>query len=487
MDPKNLLVIMADEHNPKVLGCAGHGVVKTPNLDRLAAAGTNFSAAYTNSPICIPARACFATGRYLHEIGNWDNAFPYTGAVQGWGHRLQAAKVPGVSIGKLHYRNESDSTGFDRQINPMHVVDGIGDVLGAVRDPLPVREKCRTLSEELGAGDTPYIRYDRSIAEEAVNWLREAGARQNDRPWVLFVSFVCPHFPLVAPPAFMDLYDPTEIALPKSADIPSANHPWINAMRDCLIYDRFFTDEKRRLALATYYALCSFVDHNVGMVLDAMEGAGLGDETRVLYLSDHGDNLGARGLWGKSTMFEESTGIPMIAAGQDIPNGHVCSTPVSLVDIHPMVLDAVGIGGDETEDGLPGQSLFDIARNDDDDERAVLSEYHAAGSLSGAFMVRKGQYKLVHYVGLESQLFDMESDPEETEDVSDLPEYAEVLAGLEACLLDIVDPDEVDARAKKDQAVLLEKHGGRSAVISKGTFGPTPAPGEKIEYTAARQ
>ncbi len=276
MDPKNLLVIMADEHNPKVLGCAGHGVVKTPNLDRLAATGTRFSAAYTNSPICIPARACFATGRYLHEIGNWDNAFPYTGAVQSWGHLLQAAKGPVVSIGKLHYRNESDPTGFDRQINPMHVVDGTGDVLGAVRDPLPVREKCRELSEELGAGDTPYIRYDRSIAEEAVNWLSEAGARQNDRPWVLFVSFVCPHFPLVAPPAFMDLYDPAEIALPKSADIPSANHPWINAMRDCLIYDRFFTEEKRRLALATYYALCSFVDHNVGMVLDAMEGAGLG-------------------------------------------------------------------------------------------------------------------------------------------------------------------------------------------------------------------
>ncbi len=186
-------------------------------------------------------------------------------------------------------------------------------------------------------------------------------------------------------------------------------------------------------------------------------------------------------------MFEESSGIPLIAAGPDIPNGHVCNTPVSLIDVHPTALDAVGIGGDEAERGLPGQSLFDIARNDDEGERVVLSEYHAVGSCSGAFMVRRGQYKLVHYVGLESQLFDLERDPEETEDVSNIPGYAKILAGLEACLLEIVDPDEVDARAKKDQAILLEKHGGRSAVISKGTFGPTPAPGEKIEYTAARQ
>ena len=486
MDPKNLLVIMADEHNPKVLGCAGNGVVKTPNLDRLAAGGTRFSAAYTNSPICIPARACFATGRHTHEIGNWDNAFPYTGAVEGWGHQLQAADVPVVSIGKLHYRNESDPTGFDQQIMPMHVVDGAGDVLGSVRDPLPVRDKCRTLSEQLGAGETPYIKYDRSIAEGAVKWLNEAGTRQDSQPWVLFVSFVCPHFPLVAPQEFLDLYDPSEFALPKSADIPSANHPWINAMRDCFIYDRFFTDEKRRLALASYYALCSFTDHNVGQVLDAMDGAGLGDETRVLYLSDHGDNLGARGLWGKSTLFEESAGIPMIAAGPDIPRGHVCATPVSLVDMHPTALDGVGLKGAKNADTLPGRSLFEIAANDDDGDRAVLSEYHAAGSRSGAFMIRKGQFKLIHYVGFDCQLFDLENDPEETEDVSGTAEYAAVLTDLKVCLLDIVDPEAVDARAKKDQAALLERHGGRSAVISKGTFGPTPAPGEKIEYTSAR-
>ena len=124
MEPKNLLVIMADEHNPKMLGCSGHPLVKTPNLDALAMRGTRFDRAYTNCPICVPARASFATGRYVHDIGYWYNAIAYDGRVKGWAHRLQEAGVRIESIGKLHYRQEGDPTGFDRQHLPMHIKDG---------------------------------------------------------------------------------------------------------------------------------------------------------------------------------------------------------------------------------------------------------------------------------------------------------------------------------------------------------------------------
>ena len=102
-------------------------------------------------------------------------------------------------------------------------------------------------------------------------------------------------------------------------------------------------------------------------------------------------------------------------------------------------------------------------------------------------MIRKGHFKLIHYVGFESPLFDLESDAEKIEDLSGRPEYADILADLEACLSDIVDPEAVDVQAKKDQAALLKKHRGRSAVIAKGTFGPTPVPGEKVEFTSAHQ
>ena len=112
MKPQNILYIMSDEHNPKMLGCYGHEQVKTPNLDKLAARGTRFTAHYTNSPICIPARAAFATGRYTHETKYWDNAMPYDGEVKGWGHRLQDEGHVVESIGKLQYRHEDLNTGF---------------------------------------------------------------------------------------------------------------------------------------------------------------------------------------------------------------------------------------------------------------------------------------------------------------------------------------------------------------------------------------
>jgi choline-sulfatase len=126
MDPQNLLILMSDQHNPKIMGCAGSEIIKTPNLDRLAARGTRFSDAYSNCPICVPARASFMTGRYVHQMGYWDNAMAYDGAIPGWGHRLRQHRIPVESIGKLHFRNETDDTGFDRQTIPMHIKDGIG-------------------------------------------------------------------------------------------------------------------------------------------------------------------------------------------------------------------------------------------------------------------------------------------------------------------------------------------------------------------------
>jgi choline-sulfatase len=205
----NLLFIMSDEHQARALGCAGHPLVKTPNLDRLANRGTRFTGAYTNSSICVPARAAFATGRYVHDIGYWCNAHPYDGRVPGWGHRLQETGHPVLSIGKLHYRDEADPTGFDTQVVPMYVVKGVGDVFGAVRDRLPERRRSRRLAEEIGPGESGYTRYDRQIRDEACRWLSEEAPNQ-DKPWVLFVSFVCPHFPLIAPPEFYALYPPAD-------------------------------------------------------------------------------------------------------------------------------------------------------------------------------------------------------------------------------------------------------------------------------------
>ena len=479
MDPKNVLYIMSDEHNPKVLACDGHPLVKTPNLDRLAAAGTRFVNAYTTCPICVPARASLATGRYVHEIGYWDNAIAYDGHIPGWGHRLQQARHRVTSIGKLHYRNETDPTGFDEQIIPMHVVDGIGDLLGSVRDILPVRTKSLEVAEKIGPGDSPYIRYDRQITENACRWLGEEARKYGAKPWVLFVSFALPHFPFIAPPEFYDLYPPDQIPLPKACreeDRPL--HPWLEALRACNISDQGFDDGKRRIAIANYFGMCSYLDDNIGKVLSALGEAGLSNSTRVIYTTDHGDNLGARGLWGKFTMFEESAGIPMMVAGPDIPRGRVCATPVTLVDLCQTFLDGVGVPPTDEEQDLPGCSLFRLATDSDDPDRVAFSEYHAAGAVSGEFMVRKGRYKYIHYVGMTPSLFDLETDPEELIDLGEDPAHRPVVEGMEVILREICNPDTVDRRAKEDQAALVERHGGREAVIEMGGFSHTPAPEE---------
>src|SRR5271168_5324228 len=116
MEPANLLVVMSDEHSRCVLGSYGHAMIKTPHLDRLAAQGVRFTDAYCNSPICVPSRASFATGRYVHQIRFWDNAIPYDGSVPSWGHRLAQSGHHSASIGKLHFRSADDRNGFDEEI-----------------------------------------------------------------------------------------------------------------------------------------------------------------------------------------------------------------------------------------------------------------------------------------------------------------------------------------------------------------------------------
>jgi choline-sulfatase len=146
------------------------------------------------------------------------------------------------------------------------------------------------------------------------------------------VSFVCPHFPLIAPPEFFHRYPPDRIPLPKQyLEKDRPQHPYLRDYQSCVGYDAGFDGDhaKVRRAIAGYLGLVSFMDDNVGKVLNALEDAGLADGTRVVYTSDHGDNVGARGLWGKSTLYEESAGVPLIMAGPDIPAGRVVAAPVS--------------------------------------------------------------------------------------------------------------------------------------------------------------
>lgn len=457
--------------------------MKTPVMDALAARGTMFTRAYTNCPICVPARASFATGRYVHDCGYWDNADPYDGAVPSWGHRLIAQGHRCLSIGKLHYRSVEDDNGFDEEKIPLHVVGGHGDLIGLVRDNAPERAAVPKYAADVGRGESSYTRYDRQIAAEAYDWLTGEGARQ-ERPFVLFVSFVCPHFPLIAPDEFYDLYAGADIGLPPLYDEASRpTHRYYREFDKVMGYDRYFDEERAKEAQVAYMGLVSFLDANIGTVLKGIEDAGLSGDTRIVYTSDHGEALGKRGIWGKSTMFDESARIPLIVTGEGVAAGKRVATPVSLVDGHPTILECVGAVPAPEDADLPGRSLFAVAEEAQDENRVAFSEYHAAASVTGNFMVRKGRWKYVVFVGMEPELFDMEADPDETVNLAADPAHADVLAEMDRALRAICDPEEVDARARADQSATIERHGGREAVLAKGDFGYSPAPGQEPGYS----
>lgn len=477
MNRPNLLIIMSDEHQARAMGCAGHPFVKTPNLDALAAKGTRFTDAYTPSPICVPARASFATGRYPHQNRLWDNAMPYTGTTPGWGHALQDKGIPVESIGKLHYRDASDPAGFDVEHIPMQVVNGVGMVWASIRredERVQPPGGGRMLGEYIGPGTSKYTDYDASVTNRTKQWLAERAASDVGQPWCLYVGLVAPHFPLIVPQEFYDLY-PTD-SLPEvklHPDTGYKRHPWIEKQNASMDSEtKFNSPEERLQAMAAYYGLCSWMDNNVGQILSALEGAGMAEDTTVVYTSDHGDNVGARGLWGKSNFYQESVQIPMIMAGPGIPKG-TCDTPVSLLDLSKTIAQHFGTDI-AAADGA--QSLKDIAAQPAQNDRPILSEYHAVGSVSGGFMLRKGRWKLNYYIGFMPELFDLEADPEELVDLSNEPTHAATLADLETALREICDPEAVDALAFADQAALVEHYGGREAALKLGAPGATPPP-----------
>lgn len=469
----NTLLIVSDEHNPWVMGYMGHPCVRTPHLDALAARGTAFTRAWSNSPLCVPARASLATGQYVHRHRCWDNAIAYRGDPPSWMQRLSACGVQADAIGKLHFRSAGDPVGFRQQIDCVHIENGIGQVWGSVRDPLPDASSPSGMFNKLGAGESAYNRYDRGVRDSAVRWLFDHAATRD--PWVLFVGLVAPHFPLVVPDVYLRrvLADPgLDACLPQ--EMPH-HHPWVARMVAYMDHDAALgSAQRRRLAVAAYLALVEFMDGLVGDILDALAQTGLAASTRVIYTSDHGDNLGARRLWNKGTLYRESAGVPLILAGPDVPVGKRCATNASLVDLYPTLLQSQGVRSNDS--ALPGASLLDLAQAADDPMRIAFSEYHGVGSPSGAYLVADGNHVYHHYVGYAPELFDVEADPRELHDLASDPAHAPTLARMRDALVAIVDPDAADAWARRDQNALVASYGGPEQALRAGHRGATSLP-----------
>jgi len=474
MSGSNVIVFMSDEHTCSVMGAYGNRLVHTPTLDKLANNGVRFDNAYTPSPICISARASFATGIPVFEHRCWSSAEPYYGQQQSWMHRLRDRGHDVVSIGKLHYRSAADDTGFSEQILPMYLANnGAGWPQGLLRKPMGSFPDSVEMAAILGPGETRYTQYDRDITAAAVAWL-EQRQRDNAPPWVLFVSFICPHFPLSAPQQFYDLYQDVDLPQPYDCDpATQLKHPVIDQMRRFWDYADHFDQDSEKTGLRNYYALCSFLDDNVTQVLAALDRSGQAANTQIIYTSDHGDLTGNHGIWGKCYMYENSVGIPMSLSGPGIESS-VNETPVSLIDLAATIEHAVHGEVREAEHNWRSRPLQTFINRPAPD-RPVLSEYHDGGSPCGIFMLRMGRWKYLYFAEDNPPLlFDLEKDPRELVNLAENPAHTGILADLQQQLLQILDPEEVNRQAFADQTRMIEKLGGMDAILAMPSFNHTP-------------
>jgi choline-sulfatase len=443
----NFLIIMTDEHDPAVTGCYGHPTIRTPYLDRLGNEGVVFENAYCNSPICAPSRMAFLTGRYIHHNSVWDNSSELASEIPTFAHYLEAGGYEAALCGRMHINGKDRFHGFGKRLFE-DVTSHTHPGKGPDRSKIARRGSASHVTDS-GSGKGVFHEYDSNIADIGARYLESKAAGLSSEPFALVVGFFYPHFPLIAPRAYYDMYYPERVIMPESRHEPlDRQHPAVQQMRYFMRVDEDVPDEVIRRALAGYYGVISLTDDHIGRMLDVIDNSHLRDNTVVIYTSDHGESGGHHGLWQKNCFYEPSVRVPLIVRDPQGPRGKKVTSNATVADIMPSVLERAGI---RLPSGLDGSSFLGLMNGAEDPSRLAFSEYHCQGMLNAGYMLRKGAYKYNYYVGYEPELYNVVADPEEMHNLAGDPQYASVRSELHQELLKLLDPEKVDQEAKLNQ------------------------------------
>lgn len=446
----NILLIMADQ-----LSDAWLDVAKTPALDRLVSEGARFNNAYSNSPLCAPARSAMLTGRLNSSIGAYDNAAELPASIPTFAHHLRSAGYQTCLVGKMHFVGPDQMHGYEERLstdiypvdfgwtpdwdNPDDRFDWWYHNMASVTDAGVVEA-----SNQLD--------YDDEAGFQAVRKIRDLARTKDDRPWMLTVSFTHPHDPYLTRREFWDLYDDDEIPMPAVEQLPNPD-PHSRRLAHMIESDTTPpTEDEVRTARHAYLANVSYVDSLIGEMLDTLERLGMDENTVILFTTDHGDMLGERGLWYKMSFFEHSSRIPMIVSGAGVEPSSV-DTPVSLLDVLPTLLS---LGSCEEDEEAVGSDLLKVASGSDPD-RTVLGEYMGEGAVAAVLMIRRGTEKFIWSAADPPQLYDLATDPRElnnlaeTQDVSDWEEEVRERWDAEAI-------DEAVRRSQEERRLVDHAH-----------------------------
>jgi len=432
--PRNVLLLMTDQHKPDCLGAYGHPVARTPHLDALAARSVRFRSAYCTNPVCTPSRASLLTGLYTKHHKTWSNATPWPFENRTMAHYFRDAGYMTALVGKMHFV-DAQTHGFDYRIDfndwwqhlgPMAKLFAgelgqrnsgsglpqIDDLWAEFGDPWKGEREPDGRQGLVHPGRVSKIpeerHFDNFIARESVRFLRNHGRK---RPFLLISSLLKPHDPFMPAERFAQMFSPDAMRLPatygrvnldtvpKEIRASIARHNATPELAD---------EQQARLRMAMYYANLAQADDCLGQILNALKEQGLEDDTVIIYTSDHGEMLGEHGLWQKFVFYEASVGVPLLIRAPGVAPAD-CREPVSLVDIVPTINELASIAPVENLDGVslvpqlkaPGRATG----------RTVFAEY-ALQSAGAKWMVRHGRWKYTRYADME-ELFDLTADPRE--------------------------------------------------------------------------
>ncbi len=426
----NVLFIAVDDLRA-CLGCYGNPVVKSPNLDKLAARGVRFDRAYCQYPLCNPSRASLLSGRYPTTTQVTDNTVWLRDRMQDVVTLPQHFRANGYAVartGKIFHGGLDDDKAWDEGGEPLQR-----------RPPQTPEQQAQRQKNsdrwEAVAGKGENLA-DHRTATRAVELL----GKYRDKPFFLAVGFVKPHTPFVAPKLFFDLYDPNKIPLPADfAPKPTVgdNVPATALTRNGDVFiNREPTKEQAREATAAYYACVSATDSHAGRVLDALDKLGLRERTVVVFFGDHGFHLGEKGKWSKhGSLYEPVTRVPLIVAAPSAAgNGKVCGRTVELLDLYPTLAELCGLPAPK---GTEGQSLAPLLK----DPKAKWE--HAAYTVSqrGKEMgrsVRNERFRYTEWTadGKAAEFYDYEADSGELRNAVADPKHAETVAAMKRLLRD---------------------------------------------------
>jgi choline-sulfatase len=444
--PPNILLMMADQHSPHVLGCYGDRVVKTPHLDRLAGRGVRFDNTYCQAPLCVPSRMSFLTSRQPSDNRVWINANELASDVPTFAHALGAGGYYTTLIGRMHFVGPDQNHGFETRL--------VGDLTPKFPDvpiPLPPQLLHGATDSSLaavtiaGPGHTAYQAFDEDVTKATVAFLGDAAKRR--QPFCAVAGFVLPHSPFVCSKADWDYYY-DRVTVPEIPPGYLENlHPAVKAWRRDRGVEHVTKEETRR-ARAGYYGLVTEHDRHIGRILDALDRSGLRENTMVVYTSDHGEKAGENGMWWKFNFFEGSVTVPLIVAFPGrFPAGRVVSEVVNLLDVGPTLCDAAGT---ETMPLARGKSLLGLlAGKTTDWPNEAYSELPAIRDVPATRMYRRDQWKLVHFDGMRPQLFDLASDPREFHDLGEDPAHAAIRDELQKKATENWFPQEINREVKE--------------------------------------